>query len=57
MGIGGGTVAAYFRAAGIPAAVWSRLDDTAHMPDEYCRLTNLVGDAQVMALLFLGEED
>ncbi len=56
MGIGGGTVAAFFRAAGIPAAVWSRLDDTAHMPDEYCRLSNLVGDAKVMALLFLGEE-
>jgi len=53
MGIGGGTVAAFFRAAGIPAAVWSRLDDTAHMPDEYCRVSNMVGDARVMAHLFL----
>lgn len=56
MGIGGGTVAAFFREAGIPAAVWSRIDDQAHMPDEYCRVSSMVGDAQVMALLFLGEE-
>ncbi len=53
MGIGGGTVAAFFRSAGIPAAVWSRLDDTAHMPDEYCLVSNMIGDAGVMAHLFL----
>jgi succinyl-diaminopimelate desuccinylase len=56
MGIGGGTVAAFFREAGIPAAVWSRIDDQAHMPDEYCRVSSMVGDAQVMVLLFLGTE-
>jgi len=49
MGIGGGTVAAYFREAGYPAVVFSKLDDTAHMPNESCTLTNLVGDAQVFA--------
>lgn len=53
MGIGGGTVAAFFREEGIPAAVWSRLDDLAHMPDEYCVIDYMVGDSKVMAHLFL----
>ncbi|MFC1627510.1 M20 family metallo-hydrolase [Gemmatimonadota bacterium] len=53
MGIGGGTVASFFRKAGIPAAVWSRMDDQAHMPDEYCVIDYMVGDATVMAYLFL----
>ncbi len=53
MGIGGGTVASFFRKAGIPAAVWSRMDDQAHMPDEYCVIDNMVGDAKVMVHLFL----
>ncbi|MFC1595315.1 M20 family metallo-hydrolase [Gemmatimonadota bacterium] len=53
MGIGGGTVASFFRKAGIPAAVWSRMDDRAHMPDEYCVIDYMVGDARVMAQLFL----
>jgi len=55
MGIGGGTVAAFFRQAGLPAAVWSRMEDQAHQPDEYCLLSNMVGDARVMARLFLRE--
>ncbi len=53
MGIGGGTVAAFFRQAGLPAAVWSRMEDQAHQPDEYCLLSNMVGDARVMTRLFL----
>jgi succinyl-diaminopimelate desuccinylase len=53
MGIGGGTVAAFFREAGLPAAVWSRMDEQAHQPDEYCRISSMVGDAKVMARLFL----
>ncbi len=53
MGIGGGTVAAFFREAGLPAAVWSRMDDMAHQHDEYCLTENMVGDATVMAHLFL----
>lgn len=56
MGIGGGTVAAFFRRAGLPAAVWSRMDDQAHQPDEYCLISNMVGDAAVMAHLFLSAE-
>jgi len=52
-GIGGGTVAAFFRRLGIPAAVWSTIDDTAHMPNEYARIDNIVSDAKVMAYLML----
>ncbi|RMG60981.1 MAG: M20 family metallo-hydrolase, partial [Calditrichaeota bacterium] len=35
MGIGGGTVAAVFRQAGLPVAVWSTVDDVCHQPNEY----------------------
>lgn len=52
-GIGGGTVAAVFRRAGYEAAVWSKIDETAHQPNEYCRIDNLVGDAKVFAHIFL----
>jgi succinyl-diaminopimelate desuccinylase len=54
-GIGGGTVAALFRRAGFSAACWSRLDETAHMPNEYCIIDNMVGDAKVFAHIFLQE--
>jgi len=50
-GIGGGTCAAFFRKAGIPAVVWSTIDETAHQPDEYAKVENLVNDAKVFALL------
>ncbi|MDI6854933.1 MAG: M20 family metallo-hydrolase [Deltaproteobacteria bacterium] len=52
-GIGGGTVAAFFRRAGLPAAVWMTVSHTAHQPNEYCSLSNLVGDAKVLAHVFL----
>jgi succinyl-diaminopimelate desuccinylase len=52
-GIGGGTCAAFFRKAGIPAAVWSTIDEVAHQPDEYAKIENLVKDAKVFALLAL----
>jgi succinyl-diaminopimelate desuccinylase len=55
MGIGGGTVAAIFRRAGFEAACWSRLDETAHQPNEYCIIDNLVGDAKVFAHVMLQE--
>ncbi|MBI3038451.1 M20 family metallo-hydrolase [bacterium] len=51
-GIGGGTVAAYFRRIGIHVAVWSKLDEAAHQPDEFCRLPNLVGDSKVFSRIF-----
>lgn len=51
VGIGGGTVGAYLRNAGLEAVVWSRLDETAHQPNESASVDNIVGDAKVMALL------
>jgi succinyl-diaminopimelate desuccinylase len=55
MGIGGGTVAALFRRAGFEAACWSRIDEVAHQPNEYCIIDNMVGDAKVFAHIFLQE--
>jgi succinyl-diaminopimelate desuccinylase len=56
-GIGGGTVAAILRRAGYPAAVWARLDETAHQPNEYCKISNMAGDARVFAYIFTGAAD
>ncbi len=53
-GIGGGTCAAVLRRAGIPAAVWERVANNAHAPDECAVIDNLIGDAEVFARLFLG---
>jgi succinyl-diaminopimelate desuccinylase len=55
-GIGGGTVAAYFRQQNLPAAVWMTVTHAAHQPNEFCLLSNLVGDARVLAHVFLSEE-
>ncbi|MBN2105099.1 M20 family metallo-hydrolase [bacterium] len=49
MGIGGGTVAAYFREAGLPAVCWCTVDDTLHGPNEYCRIENVLNDTKVFA--------
>ena len=48
-GIGGGTCAAFFRRADIPAVVWSTIDEMAHQPNEYAKMGNLVKDAKVFA--------
>ena len=53
MGIGGGTVAAFFRYAGLPAAVWSTISPTAHQPNEYCSIKNIITDAKIIATVFL----
>jgi succinyl-diaminopimelate desuccinylase len=55
VGIGGGTVAAYFRKQGYEAACWSKLDETAHQPNEYCIIDNMVGDAKVFAHVMMQE--
>jgi succinyl-diaminopimelate desuccinylase len=52
-GVGGGTVAAVFRKYDFPAAVWSRYCHMAHQPNEYCLISNMVGNAKVYAHLFL----
>lgn len=49
MGIGGGTVAAFFRRAGLPAAVWETAPDTAHQPNEWCLISDLISDAKILA--------
>jgi succinyl-diaminopimelate desuccinylase len=48
-GIGGGTVAAFFRQQGLPAAVWMTANDCAHQPNEFCFLSHILGDAKVLA--------
>jgi succinyl-diaminopimelate desuccinylase len=49
LGIGGGTVAKYFREEGFPCAVWATLDEKAHTPDEYVAIPNIIEDAKVFA--------
>ncbi len=53
-GVGGGTCAAHFRAAGIPAVVWAKENDSAHMPDEYVEIDDLMAEAKVFARMMLG---
>jgi len=53
IGIGGGTFAAFLRKIGIDSAVWARIDHTAHQPNEYALLDNILGDAKVMALMMV----
>ena len=55
-GIGGGTVAAFFRQQGLPAAVWMTANDCAHQPNEFCFLSHLLGDAKVLAHVCLMAE-
>lgn len=52
-GIGAGTVAAYLRRDGYPVAVWCKTEVTAHQPNEYALIDNIVGDAKVFSYLFL----
>ncbi len=54
MGVGGGTVAAFLRNAGFNTVVWEKVDETAHMPNEYCIIDNMLGDAKVMACIMMG---
>lgn len=53
IGVGGGTVAAHLRKAGLPCVVWSRQDETMHGPNEYTRISNIIGDAKVFARIML----
>jgi succinyl-diaminopimelate desuccinylase len=52
-GIGGGTCAAVLRHAGLHTAVWETVANTAHAPDEYAVINNMVGDCKVLATLFV----
>jgi succinyl-diaminopimelate desuccinylase len=50
-GIGGGTCAAFFRRIGLPAVVWSTIDETAHQPNEYAKIESVVNDAKIYATM------
>ena len=53
IGIGGGTCALFFRRQGFPVAVWNSAEDTAHQPNEYCKISSIIADAKVFASLFV----
>lgn len=52
-GIGGGTVAAFFRRLNLSSVVYSQLNDTAHMPNEFTMTDYIVNDAKVFAITTL----
>lgn len=52
-GIGGQTVAAFFRKRGLRAAVWEKILQTAHEPNERILIDNLTGNAKVFAKLMI----
>lgn len=55
IGIGGGTVGAYLRKAGYDCVVWSKMNETAHQPNENADIANIIGDAKVFATLAMME--
>lgn len=56
VGIGGGTVAAYFRMKGYQAALWSTIDVRMHSPNEYSKISNTLNDAKVFLDLMNGSK-
>lgn len=54
VGVGAGTCAAFVRRLGYPAVVWSTVCGTAHQPDEYAAIGNLLADAELLAHFMLG---
>jgi succinyl-diaminopimelate desuccinylase len=52
VGIGGGTVASFFRRKGYGVAVWGTIDETMHKPNEYCVVKHMVADSIVFAHMF-----
>lgn len=53
LGIGGGTVAALLRHAGIPACVWSTIAECCHEPNEHSSIANTITDARIFGRLAL----
>ncbi|MEM3699218.1 MAG: M20/M25/M40 family metallo-hydrolase, partial [Archaeoglobaceae archaeon] len=48
IGIGGNTCASFLRSAGFKETVaWCTAEGTAHKPNEYCVIDNMVEDAKV----------
>lgn len=54
VGIGGQTVAAFFRKRGLRAAVWEKILGLAHAPNEKISIENLVGNTKVFARMMAG---
>lgn len=52
-GIGGQTVATFFRKANLPAVVWERMEGWAHAPNEKILISNLIGNAKVFARMMV----
>lgn len=52
-GIGGQTVAAFFRKKGLKAAVWERILQMAHAPNEKISIDNLAGNTRVFARMMI----
>jgi succinyl-diaminopimelate desuccinylase len=52
-GIGGQTVAAFFRKKGLRAAVWEKILGCAHAPNEMIAIENLIGNAKVFARMMV----
>lgn len=52
-GIGGQTVATFFRKRGLAAAVWEKIEGWAHAPNERIRIDNLVGNMKVFARMMI----
>ena len=54
--IGGGTCASVLRNEGFEVAVWETIENTAHSPNEYIRINNLLNDSKIFTLLFLNTD-
>jgi succinyl-diaminopimelate desuccinylase len=48
VGIGGGTYAKYLREKGLNAIVWSTYNESAHMPNEYIIIDDLLNDMKIL---------
>jgi succinyl-diaminopimelate desuccinylase len=48
VGIGGGTYAKYLREKGLNAIVWSTYNESAHMPNEYIDINDIINDAKIL---------
>ena len=55
-GIGGATVANFFRKQNLQAVVWARIIGNPHVPNECARISWALGDAKVMAVMALDED-
>ena len=54
VGIGGGTYAKYLREKGLNAIVWSTYNDSAHMPNEYVNINDIISDLNILIDILKG---